>query len=297
MPPSALSLHSLARIARDEAFPRQDAPAADRWGAVKEGSMLARLQEAITEFGIWLTPNSMFVWILALVGWILVYRRCHSPLTRAAVVILPLMLLDGLWMGQVQISLVAFVSGMTAQSLLALVALTRHSARLAGRRVAAAGLYLTAAVAAFSWVAFNQATARERAFQVISACNAYRAAHGALPERLDQLVPNYLPRVPRAKFTGVAAEFVYRAHDNTISSEALTEVTRAVEAHDWARADALVDRFGADRFDDALSVRRARRQGLVYDGQGPLHSLQYTTLPPYGRRVYFFEPAQWVVFD
>ena len=47
------------------------------------------------------------------------------------------------------------------------------------------------------------------AAQVIEACRAYQARHGKLPDRLQELVPEFLPAVPPAKYTLSYGEFTY----------------------------------------------------------------------------------------
>lgn len=51
--------------------------------------------------------------------------------------------------------------------------------------------------------------ARERAKDVIAALDRYKAAHGAFPQRLEELVPTYLPEVPRARLLPAASRFYY----------------------------------------------------------------------------------------
>ena len=45
----------------------------------------------------------------------------------------------------------------------------------------------------------------------------------------------------------------------------------------------------------ARVLRRARAQGLEYDGWGPIHSIAYSTDGPFARWVYFFEQDKWVL--
>jgi hypothetical protein len=52
-------------------------------------------------------------------------------------------------------------------------------------------------------------TAENHAAQVIEACRAYQARHGKLPDRLQELVPEFLPAVPPAKYTLSWGEFTY----------------------------------------------------------------------------------------
>lgn len=47
------------------------------------------------------------------------------------------------------------------------------------------------------------------AAQLIQACEQYREANGAYPQRLGDLVPHYLSSVPRAKYCLTSSEFSY----------------------------------------------------------------------------------------
>lgn len=51
--------------------------------------------------------------------------------------------------------------------------------------------------------------ARANSERLIQACEQYREASGAYPERLDDLVPRYLSSVPRAKYCCFLGEFMY----------------------------------------------------------------------------------------
>lgn len=59
-------------------------------------------------------------------------------------------------------------------------------------------------------VVFNQ-IAEERAREVISAAEIFKAKFGRYPEKLDELVPLFLPEVPMAKPAGMMRAFDYRA--------------------------------------------------------------------------------------
>lgn len=50
-----------------------------------------------------------------------------------------------------------------------------------------------------------------QAARVIQACERYREANGAYPERLSDLVPRYLSSVPKAKYCCTYSEFGYYA--------------------------------------------------------------------------------------
>lgn len=51
--------------------------------------------------------------------------------------------------------------------------------------------------------------AEANAPRIVSACDKFHAAHGRYPENLNELVPDYLPSVPRAKYCIRFGEFHY----------------------------------------------------------------------------------------
>jgi hypothetical protein len=91
-------------------------------------------------------------------------------------------------------------------------------------------------------VAGNNRLAEARARALVEVVERYRADHGEYPEDLEQLVPDYLPAIPRAKQALMFADFQY-----------------------W-----------------------------TYEGE---HTLMWTVLPPFGRRLYRFEDRQWGGLD
>ncbi len=61
----------------------------------------------------------------------------------------------------------------------------------------------------------NIRLAQRRADPVISAVNRYHSEQGHYPKTLGELVPRYLPSVPRAGFTLLSRDFrYYPYHDN-----------------------------------------------------------------------------------
>ena len=50
--------------------------------------------------------------------------------------------------------------------------------------------------------------AERHAIQIGDACLAYRSKYHHYPQKLDELVPEFLPSVPRAKF-GIFGQFLY----------------------------------------------------------------------------------------
>jgi len=75
-----------------------------------------------------------------------------------------------------------------------------------GLAVFAIGL---AAVELLSW---DARLGRERAGSVIAAVERYKADNGSYPERLENLVPGYLPAIPDARMLVSAPRFYYIPH-------------------------------------------------------------------------------------
>ncbi len=53
------------------------------------------------------------------------------------------------------------------------------------------------------------AQARRNAESLIAACRAFEAKHGRLPENLEELVPEFLPALPSARYDGPHFGFQY----------------------------------------------------------------------------------------
>lgn len=60
----------------------------------------------------------------------------------------------------------------------------------------------------------NESLARRRAEGVIAACDRYKARHGRFPEKLSQLVPEFLPKLKRPKLGLFPSRFQYFASDS-----------------------------------------------------------------------------------
>jgi hypothetical protein len=76
-------------------------------------------------------------------------------------------------------------------------------------RAMRATMYLCLGIMTFAVMRIHTATAENHAAQVIEACRAYQARHGRLPDHLQELVPDFLPAVPAAKYTLSYGEFTY----------------------------------------------------------------------------------------
>jgi len=129
--------------------------------------------------------------------------------TRTAVMLGLLFLVDLGYMGQGIFSLLVAVVGFAVLILAGLWSRSRGLRPLARSRAVRAALYLLLGAATLGTLRFHSYTARVNVDRVIAACRSYERANGKLPERLEDLVPTFLPAVPRAKYTGMYGQFAY----------------------------------------------------------------------------------------
>lgn len=87
----------------------------------------------------------------------------------------------------------------------------RTSRALYLERLTRAGIYLLAAAAVFLANVLQNRMADHRAIALGNACLAYHAKYQHYPQRLDELVPEFIPSVPPAKYTLGGGSFFYSA--------------------------------------------------------------------------------------
>jgi hypothetical protein len=63
-----------------------------------------------------------------------------------------------------------------------------------------AAIYAVAIVLAFTLDGVNNKIAQRHGAEIVAACESYKAATGNYPQKLDELVPKYLPKIPHAKY-------------------------------------------------------------------------------------------------
>jgi hypothetical protein len=162
---------------------------------------------------------------------------------RTAVVLALLFIVDLGYSGQGLFSLAVAAGGLVLLTAGALWSLARGIRGQASSRARRARAYLLLGVAAFAAIQFHQATAQHHAAEVIAACQAYKVRHGIFPAALQQLVPEFLPAVPRAKYTLAYGEFTYWASsekDHTLMYVALPPFGRRLyhfEQGVWTQLD------------------------------------------------------------
>lgn len=105
------------------------------------------------------------------------------------------------------------------------------------------GIYMAAVLVVFGLRMFNTSLAQQRAHAIIRAVDAYKLKTGGYPDRLEQLVPAYLPKVPhKAKLTMMDAGFRYSSRDgsHSLSYVSLPPFGRRIytfETASWDRLD------------------------------------------------------------
>ncbi|HOX45629.1 MAG TPA: hypothetical protein PK668_18665 [Myxococcota bacterium] len=166
----------------------------------------------------------------------------------------PALPLHPAWWAPLAAALVALdvlVLGLPVPGLLASVALcVVHGARLVlamlrrqRRRLLRLALSMatfTLAVAAcLVLTGLDRQLGAERAGELARALERHRAEQGAWPERLEQLVPRYLPAVPRAGFRLCFAEFEYQPDPPELSWTVWPPSGRRVLELDDGQARAL----------------------------------------------------------
>ncbi len=131
------------------------------------------------------------------------------PLRRTLLVLTAVFLVDLFWIGQGILSLfIAFV-GATVLASGGAWAAAKGMRPWVRSRLIRAGMYLLLGVATVAVMRLHATTATSRAEQLIAACGAYKEQHGVFPDRLEALVPTYIPAGPRAKYTLTWGNFTY----------------------------------------------------------------------------------------
>jgi hypothetical protein len=179
-----------------------------------------------------------------------------------------LFLFDAVIQGQATLALLTgLVLGVVFAGLAVWSLIRKDKGRAATRGLAAA-VFLLLAVAAVGWLGLNVSLAQRRATTLIAACRQFHGRYGRFPDRLEELVPRFIPSIPRARLTLMWGEFRYSPHKEPPGD-----------------------------IRDVAELNFARTKGLVAPEGSEVHSLLYYTIPPFGRMMYFFEQDKWVKLD
>lgn len=120
---------------------------------------------------------------------------------------------DAIWLGQGAIAVFTLL-------ILFFIVLPRtlwawKNKPLRNLRAAKLLVYLMMAIAIGTTIRIDLNQAKRHAETLIVALKQYQARHGSYPEQLEQLVPEFLPTIPQARFCLTANTFFYRAADNS----------------------------------------------------------------------------------
>jgi len=93
--------------------------------------------------------------------------------------------------------------------------LARKYAACRKERLIRFAIYLAAVGVVFSLIQINKQIAKEHAERIIAAVENYKAANGKYPDRLDQLVPQFIAEIPaKARITFTDRGFRYLAGES-----------------------------------------------------------------------------------
>jgi hypothetical protein len=138
-------------------------------------------------------------------------RGDWGPALRASLAGLVLFGMDAIVMGQGFLSVpVVFVAIVVQLGLAARHTVLRNW-REALLHVAACAIYALTFLLVWTYILTNRNMAARRADALIAACDAYDAKHGRYPDRLEELIPEFVDRIPRARYVVMWGEFDYYA--------------------------------------------------------------------------------------
>jgi hypothetical protein len=114
---------------------------------------------------------------------------------------------DAFVFGQGFISVILCIVGVLYFPLRA-IAVRQDGARFK-LRLSKAAISSVAGFAALGTIVYGNVIARERAEKLVVAVEQFYAKHSRYPERLEELVPVFIPAIPRAKYVMIADRFSY----------------------------------------------------------------------------------------
>ena len=138
-----------------------------------------------------------------------------KQLRTSLAIAVAIFLVDAIWMGQGAIAVVTILLMLVYALPRALWAWYKKNPALRNLRFAKMALYLGAAALVLATIQIDLHFARQRADTLIAALNQYQARYGNYPDKLDKLVPEFLPAVPDARISLTQNQFYYHATANS----------------------------------------------------------------------------------
>jgi len=110
------------------------------------------------------------------------------------------------------------------------------------RRLSDAGIYFVMAVTVLAYIQVGNSRAGKKAELLIAACEEYRTVHITYPERLTDLVPDFIAKIPKAKYAYAAGQFHYVSREDShllwyVSFPPFGKRTYSFEAKEWGFLD------------------------------------------------------------
>jgi hypothetical protein len=113
-------------------------------------------------------------------------------------------------------SMLLFLLSLPCFAIATIVCLFRKYRRTALKVMACTGVFVLGVLAVAGTLHLRSIAIQRRAAKIGDACLAYRAKYQHYPEKLDQLVPEYVSSVPPATYGWFGnKEFVYAPHETT----------------------------------------------------------------------------------
>ena len=127
---------------------------------------------------------------------------------RLLITMLVVFVSDVFWLGQGVIAAGAFLLGVfiLLMSFWSLLSRDREKAKT---RSLKALMLMATAVLAIASISANNVLAARRCNHLIAACEQYHSKYNKYPDQLEQLVPEFVPTVPMAKYTMMFNSFSY----------------------------------------------------------------------------------------
>ena len=119
--------------------------------------------------------------------------------------------IDAIWLGQGGVALLALAAVVIFFIPATLLAWYRKNTFVRNLRAAKTMLYLAMVAAVFVTIRIDLSHARANGETIIAALKSYHAKNGNYPDKLEQLVPTYLPAIPNARFCLTMNTFHYHA--------------------------------------------------------------------------------------
>lgn len=131
-----------------------------------------------------------------------------SPYIKTLFVAASIFVLDAFILNQGFVAVILILMALFVFFPVALL-VRRRDRRKYRRRLVKIAIYVIAGVAVLGCNEFQNWLADQRAIAIGNACLKFHAKYKRYPDRLDELVPDFLPSVPVAKYTPVGNHFAY----------------------------------------------------------------------------------------